>query len=82
MTGQDALFGDQGRRVERVEWGNRWPASSRYELRRKGDVDPAASEEHARLRATHPLWGPDGKIFPDVVCRTVVTYTTDWEATS
>lgn len=75
----EPLFGDAGRRVETVEWGNRWPATSMYGLRKKGDVDPAADENHARLRATHPLYGPEGQIYPFVVRRTVVTYTTDWE---
>ena len=75
----DALFGEQGRRVETVEWGVRWPASTLYELRIKGQVDPAPNEELARLRTAYPLWGRDGQMFPVVVRRTVVIHTTEWE---
>jgi len=50
-----------------------------FGLREKGQVDPAPNEEYARLRTTRPLWGRDGQIFPLVVRRTVVTYTTEWE---
>lgn len=76
---EDALFGETGKRTERIEWGTRWPESTMYGLRRKGDIDRAEDERHAQVRAEYPLWGPSGEIFPQVVRRTVVTYTGEWE---
>lgn len=77
---EQALFGEQGRRVERVEWGVDWPVDS-Y-LNRRGHVNPAVDQAHAERMAEHTYWGPTGKYHGFVVRRTVVTHTTDWEATS
>lgn len=70
------LFGEDGVRSERVEWGNRWPSDS-Y-VTPAGHIEPAASEQNARLRAAQPYWGPSGRFYTTVVKRTVVTYTTRW----
>ena len=67
-----------GRRVERVEWGLRATADSF--LRRKGQVEIRPSEDNARLildgvaRGEHYGWRN-----VELVRRTVVTYTSDWE---
>ncbi|WP_370246929.1 hypothetical protein [Nocardioides sp.] len=70
------LFGEDGVRSERVEWGNRWPQDSYASP--AGQIEPAASEQNARYRAEQTHWGPDGPFSTSVVKRTVVTYTTRW----
>lgn len=69
------LFGEEGRRVERVEWGLRQTVGN-Y-LMRRGEVDVRPDEENARA-----MCGDAYRGFRDteVVSRRVVTYTTDWTA--
>lgn len=73
-----ALFGDQGRRTERTEWGVDWPVDS-Y-LNQRGKVAPAVDREHAERMAEYPYWHAGQTYHGFVVSRTVVTYTTEWEA--
>lgn len=74
MSGQPPMFGEPGRRVERVEWGLRQTVGNF--LMRKGDVDLRGDEDNARACVGEISYG-----FRDteVVRRTIVTYTTDWE---
>lgn len=73
-----ALFGEQGRREERVEWGLRATADQQPFGMRKGQVDVRPGESSARFgvtdEATRYGWRDC-----EVVKRTVVTYTSDWE---
>ncbi|PZG12949.1 hypothetical protein C1I95_24715 [Micromonospora craterilacus] len=69
MAEQIALLGEQGRRREHVEWGIRHPAMPGV---CRAGVAPAADREHAEEMAAY---GGPGH---NAVCRTVVTYTTDW----
>lgn len=77
MTGaQIDLFGaEAGERVERVEWGLRYPRGA-Y-LAPPGGIDPRPSEENARAVSDDVYKGTRGTV---VVRRVVVTYTTPWEA--
>jgi hypothetical protein len=65
---------EAGRRVERVEWGLRQTVGTF--LMDKGEVDTRPSEENARslVGSAHT-----GFRNTEVVRRTVVTYTSDWE---
>lgn len=77
------LFGERGKRTERIEWGVR--ALEDHRLRavgigiRKGQVEARPGESLARFCVTDEGasygWPPC-----EVVRRTVVTYTGDWEA--
>lgn len=70
------LFGNPtGKRVERVEWGLRQKVGNF--LMDKGEVDIRPSEENARA-CVGDLYR--GWRDTEVVSRTVVTITTDWEA--
>lgn len=70
-----ALRGTEaGRRLERVEWGLRFRATTF--LHRKGTVEPRPSEQNARQLAGRAEYGWRDT---EVVSRTVVTYTTRWE---
>lgn len=71
----DVLFGDSGRRTERVEWALRYPSG--HGLSPVGGVRPCVSEDHARATVGRREYGNHDTI---VISRTVVTYTTDWEA--
>lgn len=66
---------EAGRREERTEWGARWTRTIPNVVT-AGQVDPAANEDHARVRG-ESMWGG---ACSEVVSRTVVTYTTEWEA--
>lgn len=71
-----ALFdlpGEAGKRVERIEWGLRFPKDDL--LGRGRAVCPRESEQHARSTANVLEYGTRGGL---VVSRTVVTYTTAW----
>lgn len=79
MTG--ALFdlpapAESGKREERTEWGVRWTRTIPHVVT-AGQVDPAASEENARLRQQSMFGGTCS----EVVSRTVVTHTTEWGTT-
>lgn len=75
MSAQAALPSmEAGRRVERVEWGLRFTTDTALE--RRGHVEPRPSEENARACVGVVHYGWRGT---EVVRRTVVTYTTDWE---
>ena len=73
----ETLFGDSGRREERVEWGVDWP-SDEY-LHQRGQVNRAVDQEHAERMAAQTYWVRIGRYQGHVVSRVVVTYTTDWE---
>lgn len=74
----DTLFDlpclERGRRVETVQWATRC-VSTIPGVVRAGQINPAPSREYAEGRATE-MWG--GRVF-EVVSRTVVTYTADWQ---
>lgn len=71
---------EHGKRVEHTEWGVRWLCD--YVTTKRGQITQAPNQSQARLWATHPeaqYWGfPPGSV--QVVSRTIVTYTTHWEA--
>lgn len=70
----DALPGmEAGRRTERVEWALRGTADTF--LHRKGEIIPRPDEENARSCVGRQELGWRDT---EVVCRTVVTYTTPW----
>ncbi len=72
----DVLPGfEAGRRVERREWGLRWIADTAFA--KKGHVDLFEGEEHARTCVGRREYGYGNT---EIVSRTVVTYTTRWEA--
>ncbi len=72
----DADLGvEPGKRVERVEWGLRQTIGT-Y-LMKKGQVELRSNEESARSVVGNIYYGWRGT---EVVRRTVVTYTTEWEA--
>ena len=76
MSGQLAIGGmESGRRVERVEWGLRTTVANF--LNRKGHVDIRFDEANARLLVNDIY---SGHRDTEVVRRTIVTYTTDWES--
>lgn len=76
MSGELPLdLGDRGRREERTEWGVRWTRTIPNVVT-AGQVDPAVNEDNARTRHRSAWSGRCS----EVVSRTVVTYTTDWEA--
>lgn len=69
------LFGTPaGKRGERVEWGLRQTIGNF--LMDKGKVDPRPSEENSRLLVGDVY---SGNRDTEVVRRTIITYTTDWE---
>lgn len=70
------LFGESGQREERVEWGIR--ATKDRGWRRKGHVEAKASEESARFCLTDEAIS-SGYRHCELVSRTVVTHTTQWE---
>ena len=72
----DIPASEDGEREERTEWGVRWTRTIPHVVT-AGQVDPAAGEEHARVRHAS-MWGGTCS---EVVSRTVVTHTTDWEVT-
>lgn len=74
MSADQALFGEQGKRTEVVEWGLRQTVGN-Y-LRGKGQVEIRPSEERARDQVGQVYAGWRDT---EVVRRTVVTYTSDWE---
>ena len=67
---------DPGRRAERFEWGAR-SLVDHYVSGKRGHVEPVHTEAQAR--------GYDGAYYPggprlfEPVCRTIVTYTGEWE---
>lgn len=65
----------EGRRVETVEWGLRRTRDGTFG--REGAVEPMLGERHARGLEDKRYTGYAGT---EVVKRTVVTYTTGWEA--
>jgi hypothetical protein len=72
----DLLFGEPGKREERIEWGQR-SIRDNFLIGPKGTVRPCPGEQAAR--------GYDGAFYEggpiqfEPVRRTVVTYTTAWE---
>lgn len=69
------LFGETGKRAERVEWGIRYTHDCAFG--RRGDVDPVLSEQVARRHGGAFYEGGLKKFRP--VRRVVVTYTSAWE---
>jgi hypothetical protein len=69
------LFGEAGRRQERIEWGHRYTRNNAFG--NKGQVVPCCGEAQAR--------GYDGAFYPggpksfEPVRRVVVTYTGVWD---
>ena len=68
----EPLFGEPGRRTVATEWGVRWIKDIPH-VARRGTVEPAASEAHARHVAA-------GMSQLEAVSRRVVTYMGDWSA--
>lgn len=71
MAEQITLLGEQGRRRERLEWAVKYPGIPRVF---PAGTAPAEDRAHAEEMADNG--GPGYR----VVCRTVVSYTTDWRA--
>lgn len=76
MTGLTGL--ESGRRVERVEWGVRTLADNgRRVIEFSESEDDARWVVSARNESNLPYWrGRE----PEIVSRTVVTYTTNWKS--
>ena len=75
----DALFGESGKRTEEVQWGVRHRRDTL--TTKRGHVDIRPGESSARFSQTDEA-ARYGWVSGDceVVHRTVVTYTGDWES--
>lgn len=73
----EPLFGEAGKRSERVEWGCRALRDTTL-LGPKGSVRAAPGEEAAR--GYDGAFYPGGPVMFEPVRRTIVTYTNDWES--
>ena len=68
------LFGEQGRRAEKTEYGLRTARDGVF--RRKGHIEECSSLESALDLRERPFTGRRGD--EEIVIRTIVTYTTQW----
>lgn len=75
----DTLFGDPGKRTEEIQWGVRYRRDTL--TRHRGEVEIRPGESSARFSQTDEAasfgWRRGDC---EVVRRTVVTYTGDWES--